>query len=50
MLIALQILTLSGSFVARGQRRGRDVEVRWHLHVVPLLLDERMSAVTQETR
>ena len=37
-------LTLSGSFIARGQSRGRDVEVGGDFHVVPLLLDERMSA------
>ena len=41
-------LTLSGSFIARGQRRGRDVEARGHSHVVPLLLDERMLPKQKE--
>ena len=36
-------LTLSGRFVTRGLGRLRDVEVGRHVHVVPLLLDERMS-------
>ena len=38
------VLTLSGRFIARGQGRGRVVEVGRHAHVVPLLLDERMGA------
>ena len=45
----LSRLTLSGSFIARGQCRGRDVEARGHSHVVPLLLDERMGAVQKSS-
>ena len=41
-------LTLSSRFIARGQGWGGDVEVGRHTHVVPLLLDERMSAAAQK--
>ena len=44
----MTLLTLSGGFIARGQSRRRDVEVRGHLHVVPFLLDEGMSAVKKD--
>lgn len=42
------LLTLSGCFIARGQSRGRVVEVGRHFHVVPLLLDERMGATNNQ--
>ena len=41
---ATKILTLSSSLVARGQGWDRVVKARWHLHVVPFLFDESVSA------